>query len=185
VNRHAANSVPGSRNRIAVSFSTSVWDFAMAIRQPTGMRSLRRDLYGHEYGINSLSNSASNEVSDGARRVSASEPKPPLCPVKPEPSGWARLSRKADVGRRNRGLRFVYRRTGPSLLVVEGRLNTKAQALVSRSKTGPGKVTAPIFLLVSQVKLPKRLDLARDADRALDSVPGLIVANWVEGRIGK
>jgi len=52
---------------------------------------------------------------------------------------------------------------------------------VSRSKTGRGKVTAPIFLLVPQVKLPKRLDLARDADRALDSVPGLIVANWVEG----
>ncbi|MBG52932.1 MAG: hypothetical protein CML99_11050 [Rhodobiaceae bacterium] len=34
----------------------------------------------------------------------------------------------------------------------------------------------------TQVKLPKRLDLARDADRALDSVPGLIVANWVAGR---
>jgi hypothetical protein len=32
------------------------------------------------------------------------------------------------------------------------------------------------------VKLPKRLDLARDADRALDGVPGLIVANWVDGR---
>ena len=31
-----------------------------------------------------------------------------------------------------------------------------------------------------QVKLPKRLDLARDAERALDSVPGLIVANWVK-----
>ena len=31
-------------------------------------------------------------------------------------------------------------------------------------------------------KLPKRLDLARDADRVLDSVPGLIVANWVETR---
>jgi hypothetical protein len=77
-------------------------------------------------------------------------------------------------------LRFVYRRTGPSLLVAEGRLNTKGQAVVSRSKTGRGKVTAPIFLLVPQVKLPKRLDLARDADRALDSVPGLIVANWVE-----
>jgi len=54
---------------------------------------------------------------------------------------------------------------------------------VSRSKTGRGKVTAPIFLLVPQVKLPKRLDLARDADRAFDSVPGLIVANWVDGRI--
>jgi len=74
-------------------------------------------------------------------------------------------------------------RTGPSLLVAEGRLNTKGQAVVSRSKTGRGKVTAPIFLLVPQVKLPKRLDLARDADRALDGVPGLIVANWVEGRL--
>jgi len=52
--------------------------------------------------------------------------------------------------------------------------------VVSRSKTGRGKVTAPIFLLVPQVKLPKRLDLARDADRALDGVPGLIVANWLE-----
>ena len=83
--------------------------------------------------------------------------------------------------RRGLRLRFVYRRTGPSLLVAEGRLNTKGQAVVSRSKTGRGKVTAPIFLLVPQVKLPKRLDLARDADRALDSVPGLIVANWVEG----
>ncbi|KPQ04617.1 MAG: hypothetical protein HLUCCA12_16640 [Rhodobacteraceae bacterium HLUCCA12] len=87
--------------------------------------------------------------------------------------------------RRGLRLRFVYRRTGPSLLVAEGRLNTKGQAVVSRSKTGRGKVTAPIFLLVPQVKLPKRLDLARDADRALDGLPGLIVANWVEGRIGK
>jgi len=85
--------------------------------------------------------------------------------------------------RRGLRLRFVYRRTGPSLLVAEGRLNTKGQAVVSRSKTGRGKVTAPIFLLVPQVKLPKRLDLARDADRALDSVPGLIVANWVDGHL--
>jgi hypothetical protein len=85
--------------------------------------------------------------------------------------------------RRGLRLRFVYRRTGPSLLVAEGRLNTKGQAVVSRSKTGRGVVTAPIFLLVPQVKLPKRLDLARDAGRAVDSVPGLIVAKWVEGRL--
>ena len=86
---------------------------------------------------------------------------------------------------RRRGLRlqFVYRRTGPSLLVAEGRLNTKGQAVVSRSKTGRGMVTAPIFLLVPQVKLPKRLDLARDAGRAVDSVPGLIVAKWVKERL--
>ena len=80
-------------------------------------------------------------------------------------------------------LRFVYRRAGPSLLVAEGRLNTKGRAVASRSKTGRGVTTMPIFLLVPQVTLPKRLDLARDADRALDSVPGLIVANWVEGRM--
>ena len=80
-------------------------------------------------------------------------------------------------------LRFVYRRTGPSLLVAEGRLNTRGRAVASRSKSGRGVTTVPIFLLVPQVKLPKRLDLARDAERALDSVPGLIVMNWVEGRL--
>jgi hypothetical protein len=76
-------------------------------------------------------------------------------------------------------LRFVYRRTGPSLLVAEGRLNNKGRAVASRSKTGRGRTTVPIFLLVPQVKLPKRLDLDRDAERALDSVPGLIVAKWM------
>ena len=80
-------------------------------------------------------------------------------------------------------LRFVYRRTGPSLLVAEGRLNTKGRAVASRSKTGRGLTTVPIFLLVPQVRLPKRLDLARDAERARDAVPGLIVANWVEPRL--
>jgi len=32
-------------------------------------------------------------------------------------------------------------------------------------------------------KLRKRLDLARDAERAVDGVPGLIVASWVEGKL--
>lgn len=81
-------------------------------------------------------------------------------------------------------LRFVYRRTGPSLLVAEGRLNTRGRAVASRSKTGRGVVTVPIFLMVPQVKLPKRLDLARDADQARDALPGAIVANWVDGRLG-
>lgn len=79
-------------------------------------------------------------------------------------------------------LRFVYRRTEPSLLVAEGRPNKKGQAVVSRSKTGRGKVIAPIFLLVPQVKLRKRLDLARDAERAVNGVPGLIVTAWMEAR---
>jgi len=79
-------------------------------------------------------------------------------------------------------LRFIYRRTGASLLVAEGRLNTKGRAVASKSKTGRGGATVPIFLLVPQVRLSKRLDLARDAERAHDAVLGLIVANWVEAR---
>jgi hypothetical protein len=83
-------------------------------------------------------------------------------------------------------LRFVYRSRGPSLLVADAvRLNTRGQAAASKSKTGKGQVTAPIFLLVRQVKLPKRLDLARDAERAQAAIPGSIVANWVSGRIGQ
>ena len=86
--------------------------------------------------------------------------------------------------RRGLRLRFVFRPRGPSLLVADkARINKGGQAVASRSKTGRNQVTAPIFLLVPQVKLPKRLDLERDADRALDDVPGLIVANWVEARI--
>jgi hypothetical protein len=72
--------------------------------------------------------------------------------------------------------------TGPSLLVAEARLIARGRAVASRSRTGRGIATVPIFLLVPQVKLPKRLDLARDAERAHDAVPGLIVAKWVESR---
>ncbi|WP_296643871.1 DUF6441 family protein [Roseinatronobacter sp.] len=79
-------------------------------------------------------------------------------------------------------LRFIYRRRGPSLLVAEGRLNKQGRAVASRSKTGRGLTTVPIFLLVPQVKLRKRLDLARDAERAQEALPGLIVAKWVEAR---
>ena len=92
------------------------------------------------------------------------------------PGEWERRS-----GRR---LRFVYRRTGPSLLVAEGRLNTRGRAVASRSRTGRGLTTVPIFLLVPQVQLRKRMDLARDAAKAQDALPGAIVANWVEGKIG-
>ena len=85
---------------------------------------------------------------------------------------------------RRRGLRFrfIYRRNGPSLLVAEGRLNSRGLGVASRSKTGRGKSTVPIFLLVPQVKLTKRLDLARDAMRAQAAIPGLIVASWIEAR---
>jgi hypothetical protein len=91
------------------------------------------------------------------------------------PAEWER--------RRGLRLRFVSRRRGPSLLVAEGRVNSRGLGVASRAKTGRGLATVPIFLLVRQVKLRKRLDLAREAERAHDAVPGLIVANWVEGRL--
>lgn len=75
-------------------------------------------------------------------------------------------------------LRFVYRRRGPSLLVAEGRLNSKGRAVVSRAKTGRGLTTVPVFLLVPQVQLKKRLDLARDAERTVGGLPGRIVEGW-------
>ncbi|KGK78286.1 hypothetical protein PM03_15160 [Thalassobacter stenotrophicus] len=90
-----------------------------------------------------------------------------------------------DAWERRRGLRlrFVYRRRGPSLLVADGRLNSRGLGVASRSKTGRGRSTVPIFLLVPQVQLSKRLNLAREADRAQAAIPELIVANWVEAKL--
>ena len=82
--------------------------------------------------------------------------------------------------RRGLRLRFVYRRTGPSLLVADGRLNSLGLGVASRSKTGRGRSTVPIFLLVPQVKLTKRLSLGREAERAQTAIPGLLVAKWLE-----
>jgi hypothetical protein len=83
---------------------------------------------------------------------------------------------------RGRGvpLRFIYRARGPSLLVAEGRLNSRGLGVASRAKSGRGLASVPIFLLVQQVKLNKRLDLAKAAGAELGRVPGAIVASWVE-----
>jgi uncharacterized protein DUF6441 len=95
--------------------------------------------------------------------------------------GGARLTPAQWEQRRGMRLRFIYRRNGPSLLVAEkARINTRGLAVASRSKTGRGQVSAAIFLLVPQVKLRKRLDLARDAEKVAGSVPRLIVEKWVE-----
>ncbi|MCC5976115.1 MAG: hypothetical protein JJT81_18975 [Rubellimicrobium sp.] len=51
-------------------------------------------------------------------------------------------------------------------------------------KTGRDLINIPIFLLVPQVRLRKRLDLARDATRALDGLPGRIVGMWQDGGSG-
>lgn len=99
-------------------------------------------------------------------------------------AGGRRLTPGEWERRRGMRLRFVYRPRGASLLVADNaRLNTKGLAAVSRSKTGRNQVTVPIFILVPQVRLRKRLNLMRAANEAISSVPGLIVANWVEDRL--
>jgi hypothetical protein len=81
--------------------------------------------------------------------------------------------------RRGMRLRFIYRRTGPSLLVADrARINTRGQAVASRSKTGRGQVTAVIFLLVPQVTLRKRLNLDRAAAEWRSRLPDLVARNW-------
>ena len=90
-------------------------------------------------------------------------------------------------------LRMVRRRHGPSLLVADNVRVTKSgrvRSNVTWRKDGTtysrltGRSSAPIFLLVPQVRLRKRLDLDRDARTAESALPGAIVSNWVEGRLG-
>ena len=104
-------------------------------------------------------------------------------PAAGEGAGGKALTPAEWERRRGLRLRFVFRRSGPSLLVAEGRLNSRGLGVASRSKTGRGQSTMPIFLLVPQVKLSKRLSLARDAERAQAAIPGLILANWLEARV--
>ena len=84
--------------------------------------------------------------------------------------------------RRGLSLRFIYRARGPSLLVAEGRLNSRGLCVAAGAKSGRGRATVPIFLLVRQVKLAKRLDLAKAAEGTVGRIPGTIVANWGDGR---
>jgi hypothetical protein len=96
------------------------------------------------------------------------------------PLGWER--------RTGMRLRFVFRRGRPSLLVADdARVNARGLAAAKRGRRRrdgmlTGAATVVVFLLVPQVRLAKRLDLARDAERAHAALPGLIVANWEDGK---
>jgi hypothetical protein len=81
-------------------------------------------------------------------------------------------------------LRFVPRQSGPSLLVVDemrgsysrqtGQLRGFRRATDRARRSGQGLTTVVMFLLVSQVKLRKRLDVARAAERWSAQLPALI-----------
>jgi hypothetical protein len=81
---------------------------------------------------------------------------------------------------------FVYRRQGPSLLVAENRRARTgkrvgfAKASASALKSGRGLTTVPIFVLVPQVTIRKRLDVDTAANKWISALPGLVVRNWGE-----
>ena len=96
------------------------------------------------------------------------------------PGGW-----EQRTGMR---LRFVYRRGAPSLLVADNaRMNTRGLAALNRRKVRrdgiqTGSMTVPIFIMLPQVQLKKRLDLAPAAERWAGRIPGLIISNWPRSR---
>ena len=81
-------------------------------------------------------------------------------------------------------LRFVPRRSGPSLLGVDGlhtshsrqtgQLRGFRRATDRARRSGQGLTTVVMFLLVPQVKLSKRLDVAQVAERWSAQLPVLI-----------
>lgn len=83
-------------------------------------------------------------------------------------------------------LKFVYRRRGPSLLVAEnqrartGKRGGFAKASASALKSGRGLASVPMFILVPQVSIRKRLDVAGAANKWLAALPGLVIRNWRE-----
>lgn len=96
------------------------------------------------------------------------------------PLGWEQKT--------GRQLRFVYRKGQPSLLVDDGvalnrNLNDPVRWMGSKRRRRARKTT-PIFILIPQAKLRRKMDLDRASDAWTDRLPGLIVDNWKEPRRG-
>jgi Family of unknown function (DUF6441) len=99
-------------------------------------------------------------------------------------SDGRRISPSTFPEHRFGSLRFVPRSSGPSLLVVDGlraSFSRKSGELrgfrraTDRAQTrGDGLTTVVMFLLVPQVKLSRRLDVARAAERWSAQLPALI-----------
>ena len=98
--------------------------------------------------------------------------------------GGKRISPSNFPEHRFGALRFVYRQRGPSLLVVDGvRVNARTGRVGRRAKGGAytqtgrmkaGMATVVMFILVPQVKMPKRLDVKRATERWAGRLPKLI-----------
>ena len=94
----------------------------------------------------------------------------------------ARITPHIWEERTGRRLRFVYRKGRFPLLVDDGtarvRRTSDPLGFKASRRRFRKNVTIPIFVLVPQVKLPKRLDLTGEAERVAARVPGMIVERW-------
>jgi hypothetical protein len=94
------------------------------------------------------------------------------------PGAWERMH-----GMR---LRFVYRRRGPSLLVADNARLTKrgrAAANIGRRQGAAytrlsGRATVPLFILVPQVTVRRRLDVASAGEKWIGMLPQLVLRHW-------
>lgn len=78
-------------------------------------------------------------------------------------------------------LRFVYRPSGVSLLVVDNVRTTARGIRFASDKqkaSGRGLSTAVMFWLVRQVRTKKRIDLKREAEIWQNRLPVLIASHW-------
>jgi hypothetical protein len=98
------------------------------------------------------------------------------------PGEWERM--------RGQRLRFVYRRGKPSLLVAEqqrarqgkrgGAFGKFSRASDSALRSGRGLASVPMFLLVPQVTLNKKLDVAQAGQHWVNRLPSLVTQAWPE-----
>ena len=94
------------------------------------------------------------------------------------PGAWERIH-----GQR---LRFVYRRGSPGLLVADNARLTKrgrAAANISRRQRAAftrlaGRTTVPVFVLVPQVTVRRRLDVDGVAEKWIAALPQLVLRAW-------
>lgn len=99
--------------------------------------------------------------------------------------GGRRLTPRLWEQRMGEALRFVPARAGrPALLVAEnlrarsGKRGGYARASATALRTGRGLVSVVLFVLVPQVRLRKRLDIAPAAERWIGRLEDRVVRRW-------
>ncbi len=93
-----------------------------------------------------------------------------------------RISPGEWESRTGRKLAFVYRAGRSALLVDTGKVADRARTMgrdgFSRAARGSKGRSVPMFVLVPQVRLPKRLSLLSKSQTIAGSVPARIASQW-------